>query len=335
VGAGVRRHGAGLLQPPARTASSWSTGGRSRSGRGGKDGLKTPVGVAVGPDGRLYAANLHGNTVGVWAGDAPPAGPAQVIGGEAMRGPISVAFTRPAVRTAAQVGNFEPRPSNTGKDWTPDGTAVYNLLADKSSAALPAFGLDTEGGDRAKTNLLREPIRLVFTLADGTAGRFRQTPGGRGDHGGPGRLPDVAGRRAYERLGGPARGPEPGDGPSRSRGRASRRSPRRNLLLAVRPAGDGDDRAGRGVGRPGGGRRPPDRQAPRYGQLRRSGRRPGRAGSTSTFTLRSRQQPNIDLRVVVLGGAGPRALCRRSPRPAAQAAGRHPRRRVGAGAARA
>ena len=67
-----------------------------------------------------------------------------------------------------QFGNFVPQPSNTGRDWTPNGTTIYNLRADPLTAAVSEFGLDTEGGDRAKTQLLREPMRLVFTLSEGT-----------------------------------------------------------------------------------------------------------------------------------------------------------------------
>lgn len=147
-----------LLLVDGRTVKEWG---------GVKDGLKTPVGLAVGADGRLYTANLHGDSVSVWASDAASDRPAKVIGGEAMRGPITVSFTRQPFVPPVQIGNFKPQPSNTGKDWTPTGTTIYHLLADKSSAALPGFGLDTEGGDRAKTNLLREPIRLAFTLTGG------------------------------------------------------------------------------------------------------------------------------------------------------------------------
>ena len=61
------------------------------AGAGG--GLNIPIGLAVGPDGNLYAASLHGQ-VTVWKTDAPTAGPPlRVIGGAEMREPISIAFT--------------------------------------------------------------------------------------------------------------------------------------------------------------------------------------------------------------------------------------------------
>ncbi len=80
----------------------WSTGGNrihrfdgktntEWAGAGG--GLKTPIGLTLGPDGNLYAASLHGQ-VTVWKTDAPNAGaPLRVIGGAEMKEPISIAFT--------------------------------------------------------------------------------------------------------------------------------------------------------------------------------------------------------------------------------------------------
>lgn len=67
---------------------------------------------------------------------------------------------------SAQIGNFVSKPSNTGVNWKPNGKAIYNLIASNSSPAVTVFGIDTEGSDRAKSNLLREPIRLIFTMKD-------------------------------------------------------------------------------------------------------------------------------------------------------------------------
>ncbi|CAA9402614.1 MAG: hypothetical protein AVDCRST_MAG64-1791, partial [uncultured Phycisphaerae bacterium] len=68
---------------------------------GAAGGLATPVGLALGPDGLLYAANLHG-AVTVWRTDAPNAGqPVRVIAGPEVRGPISIAFT-----TEPRAGEF-------------------------------------------------------------------------------------------------------------------------------------------------------------------------------------------------------------------------------------
>ncbi|HTE17813.1 MAG TPA: hypothetical protein VK689_05450, partial [Armatimonadota bacterium] len=77
---------------------------------------------------------------------------------------------------STQIGNYRPQPSNTGRNWTSTGTTVYNLRASRSSGAILELGLDTEGGDRAKTNLLREPMGLLFTLADGSQVRSADLP---------------------------------------------------------------------------------------------------------------------------------------------------------------
>lgn len=153
----------------------WSTGRQRILRFDGKEnvewahGLATPVWLSLGPDGWLYAVNHTGPNVTVWDAKAPnPGGPARVIGGPEMKLPIAVAFTTHPFEPPVQVGNFTPKPSNTGKDWTPDGTAIYNLRALKGAAAVTDFGLDTEGGDRAKLNLLKEPMRLVFTMKDGS-----------------------------------------------------------------------------------------------------------------------------------------------------------------------
>ena len=122
-----------------------------------------------GPDESLYAVNHTGPNVTVWDAKNPnPGKPKRVIGGPEMKLPIAVAFTTHPFEPPVQVGNFMPKPSNTGKDWTPDGTAIYHLRAMKGAAAITDFGLDTEGGDRAKLNLLKEPMRLVFTMKDGS-----------------------------------------------------------------------------------------------------------------------------------------------------------------------
>ncbi len=54
--------------------------------------LNTPVGIAIGPDGLLYAASLSGS-VTAWKSDAPTLGPAvRVLSGPEVQSPISIAF---------------------------------------------------------------------------------------------------------------------------------------------------------------------------------------------------------------------------------------------------
>jgi len=72
----------------------------------------------------------------------------------------------PNISRGIQLGNYKLMPSNTGKDWKVTGETVYNMVVDPRTPAILLLGIDTEGGDRAKTNLLRKPIELVMELAD-------------------------------------------------------------------------------------------------------------------------------------------------------------------------
>ena len=130
------------------------------------DEVTTPTALAISPEGVLACSSLGRQSVTLW--DIAGATPRLLhTVRDAVNGPAGIAFTTHPFAPAAQFGNFVPKPSNTGRDWTPTGTTVYNLRADPFTAALSEFGIDTEGGDRAKTQLLREPMRLVFTLPDG------------------------------------------------------------------------------------------------------------------------------------------------------------------------
>jgi len=77
------------------------------AGAGG--GLATPVGLALGPDGNLYAASLGGR-VSVWKTDSPNTGPPlRMLGGGEMKEPISIAFT-----DAPRGAEFVHTPSGAG-----------------------------------------------------------------------------------------------------------------------------------------------------------------------------------------------------------------------------
>jgi len=86
----------------------WSTSGNRILRSDGKEtvewagaaaGLTTPVGLGLGPDRLLYAANLQG-PVTVWQTDAPNVGPPiRVITGPEVKTPISFAFTEQPLAT--------------------------------------------------------------------------------------------------------------------------------------------------------------------------------------------------------------------------------------------
>jgi hypothetical protein len=155
-------------------AGWWSgSGGIARfDGRGEKtlipaEVVPTPVALALAPDGVLACSSLGRDEVTLWdvGGESPRLRHAIT---ERVQNPGGMAFLEGSIPGPIQFGNWTPMPSNTGRDWTPTGQAVVNLGASPFGAAVACFGIDTEGGDRAKTNLLREPMRLRFTLVGGT-----------------------------------------------------------------------------------------------------------------------------------------------------------------------
>ncbi|MFY7875279.1 MAG: DUF1549 domain-containing protein, partial [Pirellula sp.] len=82
-------------------AAFWSTSGNRILRFDGKEtvewagaggGLNTPIGLAIGPDALIYAANLNA-TVSVWPNDAASdSSPLRVLSGPEMKSPISFAF---------------------------------------------------------------------------------------------------------------------------------------------------------------------------------------------------------------------------------------------------
>jgi len=118
--------------------------------------VTTPTALGMSPSGRLVCSSLGSQSVTVWDVDGEQPRLVTTIT-EAVRDPAGVAFATRPFSPPAQFGNFAPQPSNTGRDWKPGGTTVYNLRADAYSAAITHFGIDTEGGDRAKSQLLWEP----------------------------------------------------------------------------------------------------------------------------------------------------------------------------------
>ncbi len=74
-----------------------SDGTETAEWAGAAGGLNTPVGLGLGPDGLLYAANLHG-AVTIWNTQVPQVGPPlREIAGPEVKTPISFAFTKGAL----------------------------------------------------------------------------------------------------------------------------------------------------------------------------------------------------------------------------------------------
>jgi len=113
--------------------------------------LNAPVALALSPDGLIYCSSYFAHTVTVWPTDQPSAGgPIRVILGPEVRGPNGIAFTERPVP-------MRPAPIELESSTK---SARVRVQAEPDHAALPYLSWDTEGGDRARTNLLRAPVRL-------------------------------------------------------------------------------------------------------------------------------------------------------------------------------
>ena len=218
----------------------------------------------------------------------------RTITGPEVRDPAGVAFTTQPFEAPAQFGNFVPQPSNTGRDWTPTGTTIYNLRADATFPVVTEFGIDTEGGDRAKTQLLREPMRLVFTLSDGRQVDAWDIPAKR--QLAPGKVEyqfspaEGIDARWSVWTGQAAAADEP-----RARRGQGRPSDQGRTPHPLRPAGDGHHRSRGGMGREGAVKAPLIISALDMGQLRLSGA--GRDEALACRFTGSRLHKRIDLRV--------------------------------------
>ncbi|MEN9666101.1 MAG: Virginiamycin lyase, partial [Planctomycetota bacterium] len=162
----------GIAVDPEGTTWWSGTGGVARfDGRRDEivipaDRVTTPVAIAISPAGLLACASAGRREVTLWElARASPTFRHAIT--ERVLDPGGMAFTDRHFVGPTPFGSHVEQPSNTGRNWLPTGRAVFNLAAAPFGAAIAAFGLDTEGGDRAKTNLLRAPIRLLVTLEHG------------------------------------------------------------------------------------------------------------------------------------------------------------------------
>jgi sugar lactone lactonase YvrE len=122
---------------------------------GPRDDLRTPLRLEFGPAGNLYCAAYDANTVTVWSPDGKLL---QTVGGSAMQGPIALAFTS------------QPRPERhvavLGSTAVP-GQPVVRVEAELDEGQVSFLGWDSEGGDRARLNLLAAGLSLSARSRDG------------------------------------------------------------------------------------------------------------------------------------------------------------------------
>jgi hypothetical protein len=129
----------------------------------------TPIRLALLTDGRLVCSGFVANAVTVW-----DSGTARrqllAIRGERVKGPMGTTTTTTARRAATgggpalELGNwFRKRDREAHRIG---GAPVVRVEAAEGRAALEALGWDTEGGNRARLNLLRGPATLK-ALVDG------------------------------------------------------------------------------------------------------------------------------------------------------------------------
>lgn len=151
----------------------------------GSDGsVRTPLALEFAPDGRLFASCYGSSAVMVWdAASQPPAGPLLTIRGPKVRGPAGIAFTcEPfAPRATLRAGST---PKEGAMQRAARAQCRTRVEAEEGAAALTGLGWDTEGGDRARVELLRAPAVLRARLGGewrdlgGAPARVARTPTG-------------------------------------------------------------------------------------------------------------------------------------------------------------
>jgi len=123
---------------------------------GGERVLDTPLWLEIGADGNLYCSNWHGNSVEAWS--LATKEHVLHIEGPEVRGPVGLAFTTQPMpeRRLIALGDTDARAKG--------GRPKLRMEAVSDAALVTHLGWDTEGGDRAKHNLLRAPLELRVKL---------------------------------------------------------------------------------------------------------------------------------------------------------------------------
>jgi len=125
---------------------------------GGEGVLDTPLWLAIGPDGALYCSSWHGNTVDAWS--LTTRKHMLHIEGPEVRGPVGLLFAYGPMPKRRLIALGDTRPPRKG------GRAMVRMEAVSDQALVTHLGWDTEGGDRAKHNLLRAPLALRVKQGD-------------------------------------------------------------------------------------------------------------------------------------------------------------------------
>jgi sugar lactone lactonase YvrE len=110
--------------------------------------LQTVLRLEFGSDGLLYCVGYDASAVTVWSPDGQHV---RTIGGSTMHHPIAIAFSREPLVDRQMVvlgGAREP------------GQPVVRLEADLDGGLISSLGWDTEGGERARLNILASAITL-------------------------------------------------------------------------------------------------------------------------------------------------------------------------------
>ena len=127
--------------------------------------LNTPIHLECDAQGRLFCSSWVANNITVWAGDRPQT-LLLTIKGEEVQGPMGMTFTN-ASRAS------RPAPIKRLGSWFRlkdqsvhriGGKSVVRLEARTDSPSVEVLSWDTEGGNRARLNLLRAPLKLRLLL---------------------------------------------------------------------------------------------------------------------------------------------------------------------------
>lgn len=121
---------------------------------GPEAGLTTPIHLELVAE-RLFVSDYSGGTITIWSAQEPYK-LLLTIKGDEVKGPMGMAFSEEAPNKG--------KPKLVGLEAGSGGNPVVRLEARADKARVDFLGWDTEGGDRARVNLLRRPAQLRLLL---------------------------------------------------------------------------------------------------------------------------------------------------------------------------